>query len=109
MFFREFREVFKNTYFAEYVRTVASESKRYYVYIFLFEVRLEEWEEYKNYLRITSEYFDELFVLAKDDIVKWITNMRGQVTKTKAWCKNISSSFICSFIFLIFLFTYVAI
>ena len=34
--------------------------------IFLFEVCLEEEEEYKNYLRITPECFDELFVLAKD-------------------------------------------
>ena len=36
--------------------------------IFLFEVCLEEEEEYKNYLRITPKCFDELFVLAKDDI-----------------------------------------
>ena len=36
--------------------------------IFLFEVCLEEGEEYENYLRITPKCFDELFVLAKDDI-----------------------------------------
>ena len=38
------------------------------MYIPLSEVLLEEEEEYKNYLRITPECFDELFVLAKDDI-----------------------------------------
>ena len=73
MFFHEFCKVFKNTYFAEYMRTVASESKRYQVYMFLSEVRLEEENQYKeckNYLRITSEYFDELFVYAKDHIMK---------------------------------------
>ena len=33
-------------------------------------IRLEEEEEYKNYLRITPEYFNELFVLVKDTIIK---------------------------------------
>ena len=36
----------------------------------MFEVRLEEEEECKNYLRITSEYLDELFELLKDDVRK---------------------------------------
>ena len=51
-----FSKVFKNTYFVEYLRTVASESaSEYYVYIFLSEFRSEEEEEeYENYLRITS-------------------------------------------------------
>ena len=65
----EFCEVFKNIIFIEYLETAASEFGRYYVYIFLFEVRLEE-EEDKNYLRMTFECFDELFVLAKDYITK---------------------------------------
>ena len=65
----EFCEVFKNIYFIEYLGTTASELGRYYVHIFLFEVRLEE-EEHKNYLRITPECFDKLFVLAKNVITK---------------------------------------
>ena len=48
----------------------ASELVRYYVHIFLFEVHLEEEEEYKNYLRITPVRFDKLFVLVKDNIAK---------------------------------------
>ena len=41
------------------------------MYIDLSEVRLEEEEEeYKNYLRVTPECFDELFLLAKDNITK---------------------------------------
>ena len=35
------------------------------MYIFLSKVRLEEEEESKNYMRITPEYFDELFVHVK--------------------------------------------
>ena len=50
------------------------------IYIFLFEVHLEEKEEYKNYLRITTECFDELFVLVKNDITQEITNMRDAST-----------------------------
>ena len=41
------------------------ESFRNWVYIVLFEVPLG-----KNFLRITPECFDELFVLVKDDITK---------------------------------------
>ena len=59
----EFCDVFKNTYFVEYLRTAASESGRYKVYIFLSEVRLKEEGEYENYLRITRECFDKLFGL----------------------------------------------
>ena len=70
MFSCEFCDVFKNTYFVGYLRTIASESVRYYVYIFLSEVCLEEEEEYRNYLRITPECFDALFTLVKDDITK---------------------------------------
>ena len=40
------------------------------MYIFLSEVCLQEEEEYNNYLRITPECFDELFVLVKGDITK---------------------------------------
>ena len=66
----EFCEVFKNTYFVEYLQMAGSELVRYYVHIFLFEVHLEEEEEYKNYLRITPVCFDKLFVLVKDNIAK---------------------------------------
>ena len=48
----------------------ASELVKYLVYIFLSEVCLDEKEEYKNYLRITSECFGKLFVLVKDYITK---------------------------------------
>ena len=40
------------------------------IYILLSEVRLEEEEEYKSYLRIIPEYFDELFEILKDGITK---------------------------------------
>ena len=40
------------------------------MYIFLSEVCLEEEEEYKSYLSITTECFDKLFVLTKDNITK---------------------------------------
>ena len=40
------------------------------MHIFLSEVRLDEEEEYKNYLMITPESFDESFVLMKDDVAK---------------------------------------
>ena len=66
----EFCEIFKNNYFVEYPQTVASESVRYWVYFALSEVRLEEDQDCKNYLRITPEYLDELFVRIKDDIAK---------------------------------------
>ena len=39
------------------------------MYFALSEVRLEEGQECKNYLRITPEYL-ELFVRIKDDIAK---------------------------------------
>ena len=66
----EFCKAFKNTYFVEYLQTAASDSVRFKVYILLSKVHLEEEEEYKNYLRITPECFDKLFVLVKDDITK---------------------------------------
>ena len=47
------------------------------MYILLSEVHLEEEEEYKNYLRITSECFDELFVIGRDNNIKEITNIRA--------------------------------
>ena len=46
------------------------------MYILLSEVRLEEKEEYKIYLSITYECFDDLFVLKKDNVTKQTTNMR---------------------------------
>ena len=52
MFSCEFREVFKNTYFVEYMRKAVSESAGYNVHILQSEVRLEEEGEYKHYLRI---------------------------------------------------------
>ena len=49
----------------------ASESVRYWVHTFLVEVRLEEEEEEcQNYLKITPECFDKLFILMNDDITK---------------------------------------
>ena len=73
------------------------------MYILLPGVHLEEKEEYENYLRITPECFDKLFVLVKDNITKQITNMRDASTlKLKLAAKNISCSFICSYIFWIF-------
>ena len=54
------------------------------MYILLSEVHLEEEEEYKNYLRITSECFDELFVIGRDNNIKEITNIRdGSSSKLK--------------------------
>ena len=50
----------------------------------LSEVHLEEEEEYKNYLRITSECFDELFIIGRDNNIKEITNIRdGSSSKLK--------------------------
>ena len=46
------------------------------MYIFLSEVGLEEEKQYKHYLRINPECFDELFVLAKDNITKLSAIMR---------------------------------
>ena len=40
------------------------------MYIFLSEDRLEEEEEYQNYLRITPECFDKLFALVNGDVTK---------------------------------------
>ena len=54
------------------------------MYILLSEVHLEEEEEFKNYLRITSECFDELFVIGRDNNIKEITNIRdGSSSKLK--------------------------
>ena len=68
----EFCKAFQNTCIIEYLPTGASESVRYWVHTFLVEVRLEEEEEEecKNYLKITPECFDKLFILMKDDITK---------------------------------------
>ena len=46
------------------------------MYIFISEVHLEEKDEYKNYLMMTHECFDEFFVLVKDNITKQTTMMR---------------------------------
>ena len=45
------------------------------MYIFLSEIHLQEEVENKKYLRITPEYFDKLFLLAKNHITKQTTNM----------------------------------
>ena len=66
MFSSEFYEVFDTTYFVEYLQTAASELVSYQAHILLSEVRLEEEEYirvYKNYLRMTPEFFNKLFVL----------------------------------------------
>ena len=65
-----FTKFFSNTYFVESLQTAASESVRYQVYILLTEVHLVEEEGYKNYLRITTEWFDKPFVLMKGDVTK---------------------------------------
>ena len=62
-------EVFENTYFVEYLE-IAFESVRYLVHIFISKVHSEEKEEYENYLRITTECFDELFVLVKNNFTR---------------------------------------
>ena len=79
---------FKKQLFLEYLRTAASESVWYLVFTLLSDVHLEEKEEYKNYLRITPECFNKLFVLVKD-ITKKITNIKDASTlKVKlAGCK----------------------
>ena len=66
VFSSEFYEVFDTTYFVEYLQTAASELVSYQAHILLSEVRLEEEEYirvYKNYLRMTPEFFNKLFVL----------------------------------------------
>ena len=66
MFSSEFYEVFDTTYFVEYLQAAASELVSHQAHILLSEVRLEEEEYirvYKNYLRMTPEFFDKLFVL----------------------------------------------
>ena len=66
VFSSEFYEVFDTTYFVEYLQTAASELVSYQAHILLSEVRLEEEDYirvYKNYLRMTPEFFDKLFVL----------------------------------------------
>ena len=45
------------------------------MYIFLSELHVEEEQEYKNYLRITPECFDGLFVLMRGSIIKQIANI----------------------------------
>ena len=57
----------------------------YLVYIFLFEVHLEQEEQYEDYLRIIPECFHELFVqFVKGDITIQITNIRdGSSTQLK--------------------------
>ena len=73
------------------------------MYILHAEVHLEQEEEYKNYMRITPECFDELFVLMKDKINYKINYNYGRCkhTKTNACCKYILSLLIYSLIFLI--------
>ena len=44
----------------------------------LVELRLEDQYNYKNYLRMTSENFEEIFQLAKDDITE-NTKMREPI------------------------------
>ena len=59
------------------------------LHFLLYEVFLEEEEEYKNYFRIAPETFNKLFVLVKDNITNYKIE-RCKHTKTKACCKNIS-------------------
>ena len=44
--------------------------------ILLAELRLEDEYNYKSYLRMTSENFEEIFQLIKDDISNQNTKMR---------------------------------
>ena len=64
------KPLFMNIYVVEHLLIAACELVKYRKYIFLLEVSLEEEEENKNNLRITPECFDEICVLAKDDITK---------------------------------------
>ena len=59
------------------------------MYIFLSAVRLEEEEEYENYLMITPECFDKLLVRVKDVITKYIANMRDASTPKLKLAANI--------------------
>ena len=45
----------------------------------LSELRLEESEIYKNYLRMRPENYDELLFLIKDDITKSTTHLRDPI------------------------------
>ena len=45
----------------------------------LSELQIEEESEYKNYLRMSPECFDELFDLVKIDITKQNTNRRDTI------------------------------
>ena len=45
----------------------------------LAELQLEDKRNYKNYLRVTSENFEEIFQLIKDDIRKGNTKMREPI------------------------------
>ena len=94
-FSHEFCEVFKNTY----LRTDASESVRYEVYILLSESLLEEEKEYKT--EDNPWVFRQVICTCEQRYCK-INYKYEMHTKTKSCYKNISCWLICSFIFFSF-------
>ena len=95
MFSHEFCEVLKNTY----LRTDASESVRYELYILLSECRLEEGKEYKT--EDNPLVFWQVICACERRYCK--INYRYEThAKTKSCCKNIfhvDSFFLIFFIF----------
>ena len=71
------------------------------MYIFLSKVHLEKEQDSKNYLRIAPGSFDELFVLVRDDITKYITNMGDASTPKVKLAAKVSH--VHSFVKLFFL------
>ena len=45
------------------------------------KLQLEDECNYKHYLRMTSEYFEEIFLLIKDDIAKENTKVREPIPR----------------------------
>ena len=84
-----------------YLRTAASESVRYLVYILLSECHLEEGKEYK------TEDNPWMFQRVSCSREQWFCEISYKYesckhTKTKSCYKNVSCWFICSSIFLFF-------
>ena len=106
MFSCEFCEVFKNTYFAEYLLTVASESVTYWMYTFFSEIHYRKRKSIK-WFEDNPWMFQRVIWTCEGRYYK--TNYKYQrckLSKTNACSKNILCLFICSFVFLIFLLTW---
>ena len=74
------------------------------MYIFLSEVHLVEEEEYANYLRMTPECFDKLFVLGMSGIAKETTNMRDVSAPKLNLVAFLVHSFVVSLSFFVVIF-----